>query len=290
MDQLNISKTILSIPSPGCHLIPGNDTYARDMARQGNEFLAGIKKKHPTRFGYWATLPLPDVDGTLAELAYACDVLDADGVTMLSNHHGIYIGDARFEPVIAELDRRHATIFVHPTVPCMACPHGDLMDARPVKRFSPAIFEFFFEEVRVLLSIFSSGHAQRYPNVGWIIPHGGGAFPPIVERWSRFGTQIFGGQVEMSSTEFKETLKKQFYFDLAGFVLPDLLPGLLRHVDPSRLLYGSDFPYTPARTTVQLAGDLDRDLGKVVPSEEDRAAIYCGNAEVLLARRRRRGS
>lgn len=187
---------------------------------------------------------------------------------------------------MAELNRRHATIFVHPTVPCMACPHGELTDARPVKRFSPAIFEFFFEEARVLFSIFFSGQAQRYPNIRWIIPHGGGAVPPIVERWSRFRTEIFGGQIEMSSTEFKETLRKQFYFDLAGFVLPDLLPGLLRFVDPSRMLYGSDYPDTPESTAVQLAGEMDRDLRVVVANKEDRAAIYHGNAEELLARNR----
>ena len=289
MDQLNISKTILSLTSPGSHLVPGDDAYARILARECNEYIASIKKSRPDRFGYWATIPLPDVEGSLSELAYALDELDADGVTMLTNHHGKYLGDASFEPVIAELDRRGATVFIHPTVPCMACGHGDaLIDARPMRHFPPAIFEFFFEEVRAVLNLFSSGQIVKYPNVTWIVPHGGGAIPPIVERFTRFGTSVFGGKEEMSSTMFKETLKKQFYFDLSGFPLPDQLHGLLRFVDPTRLLVGTDWPYTPTKTTFLLTKEMDDGLGDVLEREEDREAIYHLNAEKLLGKRHHR--
>lgn len=286
MDQLNISKSILSLTSPGSHLIPGDDAQARSLARECNNYIASIKRSRPDRFGYWATLPLPDVEGSLAELAYALDELDADGVCMLTNHHGKYLGHASFEPVLAELDRRKATVFIHPTTPCMACGHGDaLITAIPMRDFPPSIFEFFFEEVRAVLNLFSSGQIPRYPNVKFIVPHGGGALPPIVERFTRFGTLIFGGKKEMSSTEFKEALKRQFYFDLSGFVLPDQIYGLLRYVDPSRLLYGSDYPYTPRSTTVLLAKEMDDGLVNVLGKEEDRKAVYHLNAQKLLEKK-----
>ncbi len=281
MDRCHITKSILSITSPGTHLIVGEDEPARDIARKCNIFAADVKKRRPDRFGYWAALPLPDVEGSLAEIAYAFDELQADGVGILTNHHGIYLGDAKFDPVFAELNRRKATVFIHPTIPCSA--HGDTLQiAIPLRSFPPGICEYLFEEVRVVLNLFASKTVNRYPDVTFIIPHAGGALPPIVERFSCFGTQVFGGKEEMSSDDIKKTLKKQFFFDLSGFPLPDQIHGLLRLVDPSRLLFGSDYPYIPTRTGINLAEKMDRELVGAIEDEEDRKNVYIRNAQKLL--------
>jgi len=121
MERCNISKSILSISSPGTHLYPGagNDEAAQKLARRCNEYLAKIKRRRPEKFGFFATLPLPYVQGSFEEIAYALDELNADGFCVLSNHHGIYIGNAIYEPIWAELSRRKAKVFMHPTIPCM---------------------------------------------------------------------------------------------------------------------------------------------------------------------------
>lgn len=283
MERCNISKSILSIPSPGTHLYPGeeNDGAARQLARRCNNYLADIKKRHPDKFGFFATLPLPDIEGAIREIAYALEELHADGICVLSNHHGKYIGDEIYEPVWAEMNRRKAKVFMHPTIPCMAV--GDkLVNAMPTPGFSPAIFEFFFEEVRVVLGLFRSRAVVKYPNMTWIIAHCGGALPPIVERFCNFGTSIFGGEVELSSSKMKEILMKQFYFDVAGFPLPDQIHGLLRLVDHSRLLYGSDYPYTPRRTTVELSDKLDDGLGFALGDSLRARDLCLHNAQELF--------
>ena len=281
MERCNISKSILSISSPGTHLIPGDDAAARELARKCNEYLADIKKRRPDKFGFFATIPMPDIDGSLKEIAYALDELEADGFCIFSNHHGKYIGNDIYDPVWAELSRRKATVFMHPTIPCMAV--GDrLVNAMPAPGFPPAIFEFFIEEVRVVLGLFSTRAVIRYPDMTWIIAHCGGALPPIIERFCNFGTSVFGGKVELSSEKMKEVLKKQFYFDLAGFPLPDQIHGLMRLVDPSRLLYGSDYPYTPGRTTIELSDKLDERLASALGDRASAEAACLHNAEKLF--------
>lgn len=283
MEQCNISKSILSIASPGTHLYPGkeNDAAARRLARRCNEYLADIKKRRPDKFGFFATLPLPDIQGALQEIEYALDTLDADGFCVLSNQHGKYIGHEIYEPVWAEMNRRKAKVFMHPTIPCMAV--GDkLVDAMPAPGFSPAIFEFFIEEVRAVLGLFRSRAVTKYPDMTWIIAHCGGALPPIIERFCNFGTSIFGGEVELPSSEMKEIFMKQFYFDLAGFPLPDQIHGLLRLVDHSRLLFGSDYPYTPRRTTVELSDKLDDGLASALGDDVSAETACLHNAEKLF--------
>ncbi|CAM5540849.1 hypothetical protein SANTM175S_10851 [Streptomyces antimycoticus] len=112
MDQQGIAAGVLSVTSPGIHL--GSDAQARDLARAVNEYGADVVRDHPGRFGHFASVPLPDVDAALAETAHALDTLGADGVVLMSNAHGRYLGDPDFEPLWAELDRRGATVFVHP--------------------------------------------------------------------------------------------------------------------------------------------------------------------------------
>ncbi|KAL3441614.1 hypothetical protein BJX65DRAFT_313616 [Aspergillus insuetus] len=286
MDRCNIRKTIVSITSPGSHLTPGDDGAARQLAHECNEFSAALKRRHPSRFGFFATLPLPDVQGSIAEIKHALDELGADGVGILTNHHGIYIGDARFDPVFEEMNRRGAKVFIHPTVPCRADSEGGggLHSCMPTPNFVQGIFEYFFEEVRVVLNIIQSGTASRFPRIRFIIPHAGGALPPIVERFSRFHRDILHREetAKWTTQQIKELLQRQFYFDLAGFPLPDQLPGLLRMVDHTRLLYGSDFPYTPLDSTEMLARELESGISSVLPDAADKEGVFSANAMRLF--------
>ena len=104
MDSQEIATGILSLAAPS--VIRWNKNERRKMARRVNEYAADLVAKQPDRFGNFATLPLPDVDGALRELEHALDTLRADGVILLANYAGKYLGDTVFEPLWAELDRR----------------------------------------------------------------------------------------------------------------------------------------------------------------------------------------
>src|ERR1700726_2004171 len=122
MDSQAIATGILSLTAPS--VVRWDKSERREMARRVNEYTAD-------RFAKFATLPVPDVDGALRELEHALDTLRADGVILLANYAGKYLGDTVFEPLWAELDHRRAVVLVHPgrpPLPTAAGIAGPLVD------------------------------------------------------------------------------------------------------------------------------------------------------------------
>jgi 6-methylsalicylate decarboxylase len=112
LDDAGIDVAITSISTPGVHT--GDDAAARLLARRCNELAAELIRDRPDRFAGFACLPLPDVDGALAELAYALDDLQLDGVLLFGNARGVYLGDSQFTLLFDELQWRAAVVLVHP--------------------------------------------------------------------------------------------------------------------------------------------------------------------------------
>ena len=273
MDGLNIRTAMLSISSPGVHF--GDDAAARKLAREVNEEGAQVASAYPGRFGLFASLPLPDVDGALAEAAYAFDVLGADGVAVETNHHGIYMGDWRLDPLFAELNRRRAVVFMHPTSPtCPCCQTLSLGYPRPM-------IEFMFETTRAVTNLLLTGTLDRFPDIRLIVPHAGAAVPVLADR-------IVGlaPAADLSNPVEPDRLfatLRRLYYDLAGFPLPRLVPALLQIADPGRILYGSDWPFTPLPTVTRLAGEID---GTALFDEDTRSRVLHDNAIALFPRLR----
>lgn len=233
MDRSGIDTAVLSVSSPGVHF--GDDAAARVLARRLNEFAADIVREHPRRFGLFATLPLPDVDGALAEIEYALGSLGADGVIVESNFDGTYLGDARLEPVFVELDRRAAVVLIHPTSP-VCWQQSALGRPRPM-------IEFIFDTARTVTDLLFAGTFERHNRIQVIVPHCGGALPVIADRVNGF--MKLAGHVDDGSTD-AITILRRLHYDTAGTAFPRQIPALLSLVDSDRLLYGSDYPWTPA--------------------------------------------
>jgi predicted TIM-barrel fold metal-dependent hydrolase len=271
MDRLSIRTAMLSISSPGVHF--GDDAAARSLARRVNEAGGRAAADHPGRFGLFASLPLPDVDGALAEAAYAFDVLKADGVAVETNHHGVYLGDPRFDPIFAELDRRRAVVFMHPTSPhCPCCQGVGPAWPRPM-------LEFMFETTRAVTNLILTGTLDRFPNIRLIVPHAGAALPVLADRVVGLAPALQLPDPVEPDHVFA-TLRR-LHYDLAGFPLPRLLPALLQIADPGRILYGSDWPFTPLPIVTRLAQEQD-----ATPLFDDatRRRVLHDNAVVLFPR------
>nr|WP_315594776.1 amidohydrolase family protein [uncultured Cupriavidus sp.] len=252
MDHLDIATAMLSISAPGLHF--GDDAAARRLARYCNEEGASAVRAHPGRFGLFAALPLPDVAGSLGELHHAFDTLHADGVVMESNYHGIYLGDARFDPVFAELNRRKATVFIHPTDPYCACCQGQDAAALPPLGYPYPMIEFIFDTTRAVFNLILSGTLEKFPDIRVIVPHAGAAIPVLGARVAAIGSLLKLGHHKMRVDDAIRSL----YFDLAGVPEPVALGALLQVADPARILYGSDYPFTPDPVAAELAAVLDR--------------------------------
>src|ERR1700686_1605151 len=203
MDEAGIDVAITSISTPGVHM--GNDARARSLARRCNELSAELIQAQPRRLGGFAALPLPDVDGALEELAYAFDTLKLDGVVLFSNSNGIYLGDARFEPVFAELERRGAVAFVHPTAsPDPSAHQLGLPDS---------LIDFTTDTTRAVAQMHYSNRFARTPNVKYIFSHAGGAAPYLAARFAIIDEMgfIVGGEQRGAAAD----MFRRVYWDTA---------------------------------------------------------------------------
>src|SRR5215475_11898939 len=159
MDKLGISKSILSITSPGTHLKPHDDETARRITRETNEEISRISQSHLDKFAFFASLPLPDVEGSIKEIDHALDHLGAVGFALMTNAHGFYLGDTHLDKVFAKLNERKAIVFMHPT----SChSHKQPNAERPLPQYPAPVLEFFFDTTRAVVNLILSGTVARY--------------------------------------------------------------------------------------------------------------------------------
>ncbi|MCX6629501.1 MAG: amidohydrolase family protein [Candidatus Solibacter sp.] len=243
MDAIGIETAVTSISAPGFPL--NNTRLARRVARGCNDYAKKLTGDHPGRFGIFAAMPLPDVEGALAEVKYAFDVLGADGIGLLTSYNGVYPGDPHFAPFFDELERRKAVVFFHPT-PC-TCSAG-------VNVGVPASsIEYPQETTRTITSLLFSETLMRCPNVKFVFSHAGGTMPYIATRIAR--------RQDPKAPDPIGQLKR-LYYDVALSVNPVTVPALLKFAGPQRVVFGSDFPFaskaavqTAAGTLAELAAD-----------------------------------
>ena len=255
-----VRTAILSISTP--QVTPGTRSDARAMARQLNEYLHGLAVAEPGTFGYFATLPLPDVEGALDELRFAYDRLTPDGVCLLANYAGTYLGDPTYEALMAELDARAAVVFVHPGA----------LPGPGVPGLPPFAADFLLDTVRAALNLARRGVLTRYPNVRFVLAHGGGFLPFAAGRLALAASER-GNAVE----GFRRL--RRFYFDTALTGTPYALPSLLRFASRGHVTFGSDFPYAPGVAAVASAA-----YQSVAGVGRGGSAVAHGNAEALFPR------
>jgi len=269
MDDAGTDVAITSISTPGVHM--GDDAAARDLARRVNEHSAKLIHERPDRFGGFAALPLPDVDGALRELEHALDVLKLDGVVLFSNARGIYLGDKRFAPLFTELERRQAVVFVHPTLSPDPSAHSlGLPDT---------LIDFTADTTRAIAQLHYGNTFARTPNVKYIFSHAGGTTPYLATRFSVVDEMnVIPGAEERGTAA--DTLRR-LYWDTALSWRPPVLRMLRSVVGMGQVLFGSDYPYlrrdlaVACRHEVETSAELD--------SPESRA-VLADNALKLFPR------
>jgi predicted TIM-barrel fold metal-dependent hydrolase len=264
MSTLNIRTAILSLTAPGASISPDSAS----LARKSNEFASNLTRTSPSRFGFFAALPdLFDTTAVLEEIAYSFDVLGADGVTLFTRYgegHS-YLGHPAFEPIWAELDRREAVVFIHPTHPVDTVPFNPLVP-QPV-------VDYPHETTRTAVDMIVSGTKRRFSKCKVILSHAGGTLPFLIARAAGI-MKIMHGQ-----EGFVEDARS-FFYDLALSSTPGVIRTLLELVDDTQILYGSDFPYAPRTGVVDFASELDG----MELSEETRRRIGYENALGLFPR------
>ncbi|TAI67026.1 amidohydrolase family protein [Bradyrhizobium sp. Leo170] len=265
MQEHGIAACILSIPD-AANYATGND--GRDISRRINETLADIVSRYPSRFGALATIPGLDAEAALAEIEYALDTLKMDGVATSTSINDVYLGDRLFDPWFAELDRRGATLFAHPTF---------TKASRPVLNgLNPSVLEFVFDTTRMVTNLVVTGTKKRFSDIKIIATHGGGTIPFLASR-IQILEHTFGvgpGLLELSPQDVKDGLAS-FYYDLTGATSEAQLLAILKLVPVSQLLIGLDFPLMPRSS---FAPALDDIAGYPQFDADDLQSLCFGNA------------
>lgn len=264
MDARGIQTAILSLSAPGVFF--GDVQQACDLARACNEYAADVRGRHPGRFGFLAVLPMPFTAPACAEAGYALDTLGADGVVLLGSTEGRFLGDAAYEDLMAELDARRAVVFVHPNL------HAS---SRQLGLEAPAfLLEFLCDTARAALNLILTGTLERYPRIRWILAHGGGFLP--YAAWQTSLANAMPGFAERAPRGVLSYVRR-FHYDTALSPSASSLAALTQVVDPSRIVFGTDYPYVPAPLvaseceTLEQAGGVDLAVTRAI----DRGTALC---------------
>lgn len=266
MDRGQTAAALISITNPGLWF--GDAAATRRLARACNDYGATLAQRFPSRFGLLAAMPLPDVDATLAEIAYAYDVLKADGIALFTSYGDRWLGHPSFKPVMAELHRRKAVVHVHPTA-ANCCRNLDYAPG-----VGPGTMEYGTDTTRAILGVTFSGDAAAFPDIRFIWSHAGGTAPFLAGR--------IEGAARNASDRMPNGFVREaaaFFYDLAGATNAGAVAALLQLVTARQILFGTDFP----------PGGSNRDNAAALAAlaqftDSDRRAIEWDNAVRLFPR------
>ena len=266
MDQNGVRTSVMSFASTPGLWFDGGPEVAHKAATEGREFAAKMRQDHPGRFGVFAPLSMLDVDVTLKEIAHAYDEIKADGINLQTNYGDKWLGNAMYKPILEELNRRKAVIYVHPLV--AACC-GRLS----VGAF-PAVIEVPHDTTRTITSLLLSGSFARYRDIKWIFSHAGGTMPMMAGRIDSF----YGKNPKVKEFApdgiFAELAR--LHYDTANATSVPAMAALMKLVPVSQITYGTDYPYFPL--------DQFKSLDKLGLSAADIQAIGSGNTTRLIPR------
>lgn len=264
MAQLGIATAILSVSTPGTTFLP-DPPDAAALARDLNDYTAELITAQPDRFGFFATVPMPHIDAAVAETVRALDELRADGVVLLANNAGVYLGQDGQDALFDALNERSAVVFIHP---------ADL-PGPTVPGIAPFAADFLLDTTRSAYLLVRNGIRTRYPNIRFILSHAGGFVPYASHRMALAITADTGRSWADVLDEFSS-----FYFDTALSSSAAALPTLLAFAKPGHITFGSDWPFAPVAAGKLFAAGLE-----IHPLDDDtRGAIERGNALALFPR------
>jgi aminocarboxymuconate-semialdehyde decarboxylase len=269
LDEAGIDVAVPSISAPGVHF--GDDAAARVLARRCNEYLADIRRGRPDRFGAFAALPLPDVDGAIEQIAYALDVLELDGVSIFTNAGGSYLGDSRFDLVFEELQRRAAVVFVHPTASPDPIAH--------TLGLPDTLLDYPVDTSRAIAKLHYSNTLARTPDIKYVFVHAGGTIPYLASRFAIVDhMDVIPGAQERGA--FADVLPRLYWDTASAFSDPVL--HILRSVTGlGHVVFGTDYPYPHNAISI---GGLRHLQDTAELDDGERRAVLGGSTARLIPR------
>ena len=265
MDEAGVETSVLTLAAP-------QPTSAQTV-RQTNEAAARIKKEHPERFMFCAALPLPDVSKAIEEVKYALDVLKADGIKLVTNVDGQYLGAPELDTLFSVLNERKAVVILHPHRP-------EPVNKQVMQQTPLAMQEYLSKTTRAVSNMISRNVLARYNNIKVIVPHCGAYLPLAIPRMKSL-TPVMQTNKMVGEIDYEANLRT-LYYDLAGAHSPEVIRMLLTITTPDHLLYGSDYPYVAPQVLTQSLARMKDYLSKEPDLAPFKEMILWKNAKWLF--------
>jgi predicted TIM-barrel fold metal-dependent hydrolase len=267
MDAHGIEVALTSLAQPGVQF--GDPASARALARRCNDYAAELSARWPGRFGAFAVVPMWEIGGALEEIRHALDTLELQGVCLFASYGERFLGDPHFDPLMEELDRRQAVVFVHPALH----PSSRKLDL-PWPGF---MMEYLFDTTRAAVNLVFSGATERFPRIRFVLAHAGGLMPYFA--WRLSVSPMIDARLPQVPPEQIFARLGQFWYDTALCPTPHTMACLAGVARPERVVFGTDWPFANARVIAEAFKHYD---AATSPAGLQRGAIDRGNALALF--------
>ena len=227
MDAAGVEKQVLSPHRPP--YLP-DEKECVEALHLLNDGYAELAHKHPDRIASYVMLPLPHIDAALKEMERGLEQLGCVGVNMHISCFDRSVAETEFEPIYAELNRRGAILFVHPSTNGICSPFiNDYKFTAPVGTS--------LEDASFVLHMIAKQIPHRYPNIKFIVPHLGGPIPMLLHRLDQQGQRDHPNLAEAPSVT-----AKKFYYDTVCYGSKAAFICALEAFGADHLVTGSDYP------------------------------------------------
>ncbi len=264
MDRSRVDMQILSVSGQLPYFAKESD--AVDAARLGNDLYARIVRENPKRFAAFACTPLPHVQAAIDETRRALDELGMVGVTAGTFVLGKSIADPAFDGFFAELNRRKAVLFIHPTGGSLG---SQLIESTKLAWPVGAPLE----DTVCLLQFMQANFPSRFPDIKIIVPHLGGFAPFLAARLDQLQDHFLPDSAMPPSQQ-----AKYFWYDTVNGN-PASLRCAQETLGADHLLMGTDYPFW-REDAFKLCVDYVSESGLAA---SDVKRILGGNTQKLLS-------
>jgi uncharacterized protein len=248
---------------------------ALDLARVGNEELAGLVAAHPDRFAGWVSQPaLQAGERGLAAIEEAIGE-GALGVQVFTAMQGRCLDHPDYEPFFALMARLDRPIWIHPN---RTVQWSDFPPTEPQSRYGMYVRAGWPTDTTVTMCrLVFAGYLERWPELKIIVHHSGGTVPMLAGRLKTLQRGPETAEVEARLTREPLEYLKRFYADTANFGNPIALRAALEFFGPEHVLFATDFGFN-----TKFAPETIDDVETVIDDEDLKRTIYERNARRVL--------
>ncbi|RJR32218.1 MAG: amidohydrolase [Desulfobacteraceae bacterium] len=268
MKKYGIDMQVLTQSTPVLEGLDAAD--AADICRISNDAIGAICRSYPERFIPFAVVTLQDVGAAVKELERAVGEWDCRGVTIGTNSENLGLDNPRFYPFYEAVERHDIPLFLHP----MIWHSYELVEEDPAVM---RLFGWPFDTTQAILRLVLSGTMERFERLTIVTHHlGGGMFP------------FYSNRFNVKFSNLKKNLKKpveqsfsRIYGDTAVDGTAAALPCGHAFFGTERMLFGTDYPFSPEQGELYLRENL-RIVKEMNLPQEEKDKILGGNAKRLL--------